>query len=94
MKRARSAEPFVPTKRQRTLLAVPLSPGGYIPDPPDTCPKSVAYNPNHSKYETITIVDCLLCHRCQIGKHCETKLAHESGRRRRISRQKNGEPND
>jgi len=54
--------------RPRSILLVPLVPGGYIDNPPDGCPAATTYCPNENKYESIRVVEYVRC-----GKHSYCK---------------------
>ncbi len=74
------------TKRSRTSLIVPKTPGGHLDNPPSDCPFAVGYCPDPEKYERVMIVDYVLCSRatnknCRV---CPRKLEADRGRRNRI----------
>jgi hypothetical protein len=76
--------------KMRTRMSVPTTPGGYMDNPPDECPKKVSYCPNPEIYLSVFIAEYVRCEKCQESRRCFTKARHDSNRRRRVSLQKNG----
>lgn len=77
--------------RPRTNLLTPKTPGGFLDNPPEGCPKAVCYNPKPSTHESVMLVEYVRCERCSIAKKCTTKLAADKEARKRIRSMKNGE---
>lgn len=80
-------------RKPRIKLVIPRIPGGYLSDPPSDCEWKIFYCPNPHKYESVPIVDYILCNRsCRESKSraCSRKQDEDKGARRRITIQRNG----
>lgn len=90
MKRTRTIQP-PPVKRERTLLEIPRTPGGFLDNPPEGCPHVRDYRPNPRKHKGIKVVDYVLCSSsCKLQKSCERKTEEDSGAKRRIRNRRDG----
>lgn len=90
MIRSRTIQPPA-VKRERTLLVVPKTPGGFLDNPPEECPHVKDYRPNPRKHKNIQIVDYVICSSCcKLQKSCSRKAEEDSGSRRRIRNRKDG----
>lgn len=83
--------------KPRSKLLKPNVPGGYLDDPPEGCPNAVSYCPDADRYESILIVDYVMCVKryCSVPSICQRRLEADKGLSRRLSRLKgNGDELD